>query len=60
MKIKFNPKKYLFYFVVVFIANVIIVYLWDLFFHGQGTFNFGLSFVMALGIGAALSFTDTK
>lgn len=60
MQTKFHPKRFLTSFVVVFITHVIIVYLWDLFFHGQGTFNFGLSFVLALAIGAALSFSDTK
>lgn len=60
MKLKFNFKKLPVIFVISFIANVIIVYFWDLFFHGQGTFNFGLSLTIALAISVALSFINIK
>jgi len=60
MKLKFDFKKFLISFTVAFITNIIVVYLWDLFFHGQGTFNFGFSLAVALAISVALSFIDTK
>lgn len=60
MKLKFDFRKFLIFFVVAFIVNIIVVYLWDSFFHGQGTFNLGSSFMVALAISVALSFIDTK
>ncbi len=60
MKLKFDFKKFLISFIVAFIANIIVVYLWDLFFHGQGTFNLGFSLTVALALGVVLSFIDTK
>ncbi len=60
MKLKFNFKKFLISFVFAFIVNIIVVYLWDSFFHGQGTFNFGSSLAVALALGVVLSFIDTK
>ena len=60
MKIKFDFKKFPISFVAAFITHIIVLYLWDLFFHGQGTFNFGFSFVVALAISIALSLIDLK
>ena len=60
MKLKFDFKRFLISFIFGFIVNIIVVYFWDLFFHGQGTFNFGSSFAVALAIGVVLSFIDTK
>ena len=60
MKIKFDSKKFLVYFIVAFIVNIIVVYLWDLFFHGEGTFNFGFSLAVALGLSVVLSFISTE
>ena len=60
MKIKFDFKKFLVSFIVAFVVNIIVVYLWDSFFHGQGTFNFGSSLAIALALGIVLSFIDTK
>jgi len=60
MKLKFDFKKFLVSFILAFIVNVIVVYFWDLFFHGQGTFNLGFSFTVALVLSAILSFIDTK
>ena len=60
MKLKFDFRKFLISFVVAFIVNIIVVYLWDLFFYGQGTFNFGFSFTVALALSVVLSFIDTK
>jgi len=60
MKLKFDFKKFLVSFILAFIVNIIVVYLWDSFFHGQGTFNLGFSFATSLAIGVVLSFIDTK
>ncbi len=60
MKLKFDFKKFLISFVLAFIINIIVVYLWDLFFHGQGTFNLGFSLTVALALSVVLSFIDTK
>lgn len=60
MKLKFDSKKFLIYFIAAFIVNIIIVYFWDLFFHGQGTFNLGSSLAVALALGVVLSSVDTK
>jgi len=60
MKLKFDSKKLLFSFVIAFVVNIIVVYLWDLFFHGQGTFNLGFSLTTALALSVVLSFIDTK
>lgn len=60
MKLKFDSKKLLASFAIAFIVNIIVVYLWDLFFHGQGTFDLGSSLVIALAIGVVLSSIDTK
>jgi len=60
MKLKFDFKKFLISFVLAFIVNIIVVYLWDLFFHGQGTFNLGFSLTVALALSVVLSFIDTK
>ena len=60
MKLKFDFTKFWISFIAAFIVNIIVVYLWDLFFHGQGTFNFGSSLTIALVLGIGLSFIDTK
>jgi multisubunit Na+/H+ antiporter MnhB subunit len=60
MKLKFDFKKFLISFILAFIVNIIVVYLWDLFFHGQGTFNLGFSLTVALALSVVLSFIDTK
>ena len=60
MKIKFDFRKFLISFIVAFIVNIIVVYLWDSFFHGQGTFNLGFSLTVALALSVVLSFIDTK
>jgi len=60
MKFKLDFKKFLISFVLAFIVNVIVVYFWDSFFHGQGTFNLGVSLTIALALGVVLSFIDTK
>ncbi len=60
MKIKFDSKKFLVSFIAAFIVNIIVVYLWDLFFHGEGTFNFGSSLAVALGLSVVLSFISTE
>jgi len=60
MKLKFNFKRFLISFVFAFIVNIIVVYLWDSFFHGQGTFNLGSSLTVALALGVVLGIIDTK
>ena len=60
MKLKFNFKRFLISFVLALIVNIIVVYLWDSFFHGQGTFNLGFSLTVALALSVVLSFIDTK
>lgn len=60
MKLKFDSKKFLISFVIAFIVNIIVVYLWGSFFHGQGTFNLGSSLAVALALSVVLSFIDTK
>jgi len=42
-------------FVLVFITNAIIVYLWNLIFHGKGVFDWGLAVVVAIAISIAIS-----
>jgi hypothetical protein len=60
MKFKFDFKKFLISVPIAFIVNIIVLYLWDLFFHGQGTFNLGSSLTIALALSVVLSFIDTK
>jgi len=60
MKLKFDSKKLLISFVIAFIVNLIVVYLWGSYFHGQGTFNLGFSLAVALVLSVVLSFIDTK
>ena len=60
MKLKFDFKNFLISFIVAFIVNIIVVYFWDSFFHGQGTFNLGFSLTVALALSVVLSFIDTK
>ena len=60
MKLKFDFKKFLISFVLAFIVNIIVVYLWDSVFHGQGTFNLGSSLTVALALGVVLGSIDTK
>lgn len=60
MSIKFNPKKFFIYFILVSITNVIVIFLWDLIFHGKGTFDLGFSLTLGLIVGIILSFIDVK
>ena len=62
MKIKFDFKTFRISFILAVIVHIIVLYLWDLFFHGQGTFNFGFSFAvaLALAISIALSLQSIK
>jgi len=60
MKLKFDFKKFLISFILAFIVNLIVVYLWGSYFHGQGTFNLGFSLAVALVLSVVLSFIDTK
>jgi len=56
-----NIKKLLIGFVITFavvlVVNIIVVYLWNLIMHGQGTFYWGLSFTLAVVVGIVLPVT---
>jgi hypothetical protein len=60
MKFKFDFKNIAIIFIIAFVVNTIVVYFWDLFFHGQGTFNLGFSFTTALVLSVVLSFVSMK
>lgn len=42
-------------FALAFITNAIVVYLWNLIFHGKGAFDWGLAVVVAITISIAVS-----
>ncbi len=44
----------------VFVTNAIIVYLWNLLFHGKGAFNWGVTIVLAITISIAVSLASTN
>ena len=54
MKIKNLLISFVTTFALVFIVNVIVIYLWNLIMHGQGAFNWGLSFTLAVIVGIVL------
>ena len=55
-------KKLLIVFVTTFaaalVANATVVYFWNLIFHGQGSFDWGRSFFLAIVLGIVLSVID--
>ena len=57
MKIKEFLIRFVIVFAVVFVVNAIVVYLWNLIMHGQGTFDWGLSFTLAIVVGIILPLT---
>ena len=57
MKIRDFLIRFAITFAVVFVVNAIVVYLWNLIAHGQGTFNWGLSFTLAVIVGIVLPVT---
>ncbi|NOY09905.1 MAG: hypothetical protein GXP33_13810 [Spirochaetes bacterium] len=63
MKLKFNLKKFIIDFILIFVVSVAVQYIWNLVFHGQetsassGFVNFGLAFTSAMTIGIALVLT---
>ena len=54
MKIKSLLIGFAITFAVVFVVNAIVVYLWNLIMHGQGAFDWGLSFTLAVIVGIVL------
>ena len=55
-------KKFLIHFVttfaVVFVVNAIVVYVWNLVRYGEGTFNWQLTFTLAITVGIILPLLD--
>ena len=54
MKIKRFLIQFVTIFALVFVINVIVVYLWNLIAHGEGTFDWGLSLTLAIVLGIIL------
>ena len=54
MKIKRFLIHFVIVFAVTFVVNAIVVYLWNLIMHGQGAFDWGLSFTLAVIVGIVL------
>jgi uncharacterized membrane protein YagU involved in acid resistance len=59
MKIKKFLIQFVIVFAVTFVANAIVVYVWNLVQHGEGTFNWGLSFTLAVILGIVLPIIRT-
>lgn len=57
---KSNLKNFLYFFVLAFIINVFVIFLWELILHGEGKFNPELSLVLGLAIGIVFSVYDSK
>jgi uncharacterized membrane protein YagU involved in acid resistance len=57
MKIKEFLIRFVIVFAVVFVVNAVVVYLWNLIVHGEGAFNWGLSFTLAIVVGIILPLT---
>lgn len=57
-----DVKKLLIGFVTTFsaalVANAMVVYLWNLIFHGQGSFDWGRSFFLAIVLGIVFTVID--
>ena len=60
MKIKKFLTRFAFVFALTFVVNAIAIYLWNLVFHGQGAFNWGLSFTLAVILGIILAFERAR
>jgi hypothetical protein len=45
-------------FAAAFLANAAVVYAWNAVRHGEGAFEWGTSFVLAITIGSAVTFVD--
>ncbi len=46
-------------FAATLVANAMVVYLWSLIFHGQGSFDWGRSFCLAIVLGIVLPVVST-
>jgi uncharacterized membrane protein YedE/YeeE len=57
-----NPKEltisFAIIFVVAFITNAIVVYVWNLVRHGEGTFEWTMSLIIAIVFGITLTSVD--
>ncbi len=45
-------------FAIVFVVNAIVVYLWNLLRHGQGAFDWEITFFFAITLGIALPWVE--
>jgi len=59
MKIKKFLIQFVIVFAVTFVVNAIVVYVWNLVQHGEGAFNWGLSFTLAVILGIVLPIIRT-
>ena len=57
MKIKEFLIRFVIVFAVTFVVNAIVVYLWNLVRHGEGAFDWQLTFTLAIIVGIILPFT---
>jgi len=55
MKIKKFLIQFVIYFSLVFVVNAIVVYVWNLVRHGEGAFDWQLSFTLAIIVGIILA-----
>lgn len=57
MKIKEFLIRFAIVFVLAFVSNAIVVYLWNMLRHGQGDFDWGTSLTLAIVLGIVLPVT---
>jgi len=48
-------KEFIVIFIVVFVSNAIVVYLWNFISYGKGAFDWGLTLGLAITIGIAVA-----
>ncbi len=58
MKIKKFLIHFLIAFAITFVVNAIVVYLWNLIRHGEGAFNWEITFFFAITFGIVLPLLD--
>lgn len=57
MKIKKFLINFVIAFTVTFVVNAIVIYLWNLIRYGEGAFDWGLSFTLAIATGIGIGLT---
>jgi low affinity Fe/Cu permease len=60
MRIRGFLKQFAFVFAAVLVSNAAVVYLWNLVFHGEGVFDWGLTFTLAITIGIAVALATAR